>query len=635
MTFAFALLFPLLLPGLAGSLTIYRIGGAEEPLPEVAQREGVGVERVSWAEFADGFGGETRNLSLTGGRIGPVRLGSEDNLSLGAKERGGGVFITKTDYNETTQEFAELSIDGDPSTGFTPDEMTVRRLDGQYILRLGGQFPVNRVRFFPTTGHPERVLETFVVMAYSPDPSQPSGYSVETVAKVGRGQENLWPVVEITFPTRIVEWFRMWVDGWYSALDYVPTHNWEIAEFEVYGEGYVPEASYTSRVLDLQAPGSLARLRWSGFREGRAAATIRMRTGADADPNRYWRYTGRGDEKSFLDEEGAPLTFEAYRDLSTGRAGITTDLDQWSDWVGFAFEESGAAGLALPGLGPYLQVSAAFVPAGMDGAAVDFLELWVSQPRVAGRLVAEVWPVRVEPGEVAAFVYALRPTLSSLDSGFDRLVLSTPGEFVALDSVRIGGEPVPLLAEEIEPHRATLSLPRMEGLQDSKRPVEVFFRARVFRLGTRFAGQVFDSERPLDLELGLGQPVEEGDATFALDGNRATVDIGLTGGVLQWVGVRPSVLTPNGDGVNDRVYVEYTLLKMVGAGEVTVDIHDLAGRRVRQLFRGSDSSGQYAVPWDGGDQADHVVVPGLYVYQVRVDTDAGSEQRGGVIAVAW
>ena len=232
------LLLLLLLPSLAGGLTIYRIGGEGLPLLDAAELEDVAFVRLSWADFAQGFGGGMDNLDTTDSRIAPLLVSPEDNLSLKALERGGGAFFTKTDYVEIRQDFTDWSIDGDPATGVVATALGSFRLDAQYIVRLGGRFPVNRVRFYPVT--PEGVMKTFRLLAYSPDPTHPSGYSWKTVALVEPGQENIWPMVEIEFPTRIVEWFRMRIDNWRSGQGYVPSHPWEIAEFEVYGAGLRP-----------------------------------------------------------------------------------------------------------------------------------------------------------------------------------------------------------------------------------------------------------------------------------------------------------------------------------------------------------------------------------------------------------
>ena len=111
--------------------------------------------------------------------------------------------------------------------------------------------------------------------------------------------------------------------------------------------------------------------------------------------------------------------------------------------------------------------------------------------------------------------------------------------------------------------------------------------------------------------------------------------IQLDGGLLQQVGVEAPVITPNGDGVNDVVAIEYTVLKLAQAGTVEVAVFDISGRRVQQLYQGRDRSGRYGRFWDGRGADGRVVGPGLYVYRVRVAADQGWEQRSGLILVAY
>ena len=94
-------------------------------------------------------------------------------------------------------------------------------------------------------------------------------------------------------------------------------------------------------------------------------------------------------------------------------------------------------------------------------------------------------------------------------------------------------------------------------------------------------------------------------------------------------------MTPNDDGINDQVRIEYTLLELAGVGEVKVSIFDLAGQQVRQIYQGENSSGQHAQLWNGLDEDDQVVAPGIYLYRVQVDTDAGQEERNGLVAVVF
>ena len=59
------------------------------------------------------------------------------------------------------------------------------------------------------------------------------------------------------------------------------------------------------------------------------------------------------------------------------------------------------------------------------------------------------------------------------------------------------------------------------------------------------------------------------------------------------------VFTPNGDGINDQVELNYSLLQLVKPVGVEVGIYDLAGRRVRTVLDAESASGAYAVAWDG------------------------------------
>ena len=98
---------------------------------------------------------------------------------------------------------------------------------------------------------------------------------------------------------------------------------------------------------------------------------------------------------------------------------------------------------------------------------------------------------------------------------------------------------------------------------------------------------------------------------------------------------QPPVVTPNEDGVNDAAGIEYSLLELVGTGQVAVDIFDLAGRLVRPLYRGHLRSGRHVHLWDGRRADSRAVAPGTYLYQVRVDTDEAREEHTGAVSVAY
>lgn len=62
------------------------------------------------------------------------------------------------------------------------------------------------------------------------------------------------------------------------------------------------------------------------------------------------------------------------------------------------------------------------------------------------------------------------------------------------------------------------------------------------------------------------------------------------------------------------------------AGDVKVEIRDLAGRRVRAVLVGSLASGEHEVRWDGRDDAGRVVPAGTYFAVVRTDSQLAAHR---------
>jgi len=58
------------------------------------------------------------------------------------------------------------------------------------------------------------------------------------------------------------------------------------------------------------------------------------------------------------------------------------------------------------------------------------------------------------------------------------------------------------------------------------------------------------------------------------------------------------------------------------AGPVTVEVFDVAGRRVATLVRGTEDAGSRRLAWDARASGGHRIAPGLYF--ARLTTAAGS-----------
>ena len=68
---------------------------------------------------------------------------------------------------------------------------------------------------------------------------------------------------------------------------------------------------------------------------------------------------------------------------------------------------------------------------------------------------------------------------------------------------------------------------------------------------------------------------------------------------------------------------------------MSLEIYDLSGRLVRRVYEGVDSVGEYSHAWDGRDDSNGLVPPGLYLYRLVVDVQPEKETSSGVVAVAY
>ena len=133
----------------------------------------------------------------------------------------------------------------------------------------------------------------------------------------------------------------------------------------------------------------------------------------------------------------------------------------------------------------------------------------------------EIFPPEVELGETAQFSLSIEPTIRAKHSGFDRIQISTPFGVAGVDTVKIGGRPVPFeyFIEGPDSTLFSVQLPRLLQAGDSGELLAVVFRAPALRYGTAFSAWVRNTERPLE----LAQPINPGDADRSLSSESLTV----------------------------------------------------------------------------------------------------------------
>jgi hypothetical protein len=98
--------------------------------------------------------------------------------------------------------------------------------------------------------------------------------------------------------------------------------------------------------------------------------------------------------------------------------------------------------------------------------------------------------------------------------------------------------------------------------------------------------------------------------------------------------VRTATFSPNGDGINDALEVSYNLLKLTRPSPVFFQIFDLSGSLIAQ-GRSAELNGRFVRLWRGLDASGNRVEPGLYLYQIKVEADAKTVSRQGIVNVVY
>ncbi|HJP31708.1 MAG TPA: FlgD immunoglobulin-like domain containing protein [Candidatus Latescibacteria bacterium] len=172
-----------------------------------------------------------------------------------------------------------------------------------------------------------------------------------------------------------------------------------------------------------------------------------------------------------------------------------------------------------------------------------------------------------------------------------------------------------------------VTLPEMLESEDL---VQVSFRSTIYRNQTRF--NLFLGNTSLG---DVRQRVDAGDASDIVSSETVSVSLPQTADLLANVSLSTSVLTPNDDGVHDRLDMEFDLLKLLTPRPVTALVYDLSGRALRSLELADAVAGRYLISWDGNDDSGARVAPGTYLLRISVEGDSRTEEYSRLLAVAY
>ena len=529
------------------------------------------------------------DFNTRAGWIQPRSVEENANIATGILERGGRVTSPNAQAvlrltSDVLKERLHSMVDGDPATAFEAKDVVATGI--LLVVDLGARFGVNHIRFFPRQAFKSDFMKGYVlsindgafgadIVAASVD-KLPDKTLVTVMAQDGSNSRD---TIDVRFPLQYVRYIR---------LESTQRFNWEIDELEIFGSGFVPEADYLSEVFDMEQDALWGRLQWATEQVGlpqRSRLIIRTRSGSSPSPD--------------------------------------DEPDSWSPWS-TPYRNSGDPILS-PAPRRYFQFSMAFESDGLeDGIAVDSLAFEVFRPALAQAIVGEIWPQEVPVGVDTSFVYTIEVTDAQ---GFDRLEIDTQAPVRALRELRVDDQEIEF-SEELGAKGLRVSFARQTG----NRALQVVFDTAVLRYETVFTGRLLDTTR----EGAIPQVIESGNAAARFAGDDLSVRVPLKGQRLVYqVSATPAVFTPNGDGINDYTTIAYDLLYLTGRAPVALRIYDLARNQIAELPAASSGSGRFLHPWDGRDAQGELLLPGVYILQVEVETDNGTERSSSVVTIAY
>lgn len=630
-----ALIGFILLTQNASGVVLYRIGSPFSAV-EKDSLENIGIDfkEINWsaAQLTDAL--ETD--SLAAGSLQPNFFAEDEDIAASLLDRGGWVKVEI--FASENNLVGKVLIDKDPTTSYSWSEIEtgnfVRIRREKTTFNLGGQFLIREVKLRPLAEKPEHFLERLTLGSSPPF----SAFRTPTFPTLVEIKENTEPDISIPIDPPITTSFVQLVIIRESPKEV------GLAAFEIFGGGFVSQSSYESDVIKLDDNASWGQLRWKGRQDPGARVDIRTRTGTDPQPNLFWALrTEQQDSIQYL-QGGGDLSLTEYKKRydkieddfkpTDSKDWISVDTENWSYWSSpYLFENSGNE-IVSPGPRQYFQVKADFLSTVDAGGKIDYIEFSASVPPAVRSVIAEISPIETTVGEPTHFTYYIKPTIRSGDSGFNGVEITTPSGVISIDSLRLDGVNQDNFTSTIKANGLgfEIVLPRKLEPTDSGALIEVVFNALVLReVGTLFNAKIFDTTRPNEIR----QQINPGNAADEVEGDLLSVKTSLTRSLLFSPQIAPNPFTPNNDNINDTMTLSYTLLRVTAPIPITIKIFDLSGQLVKHLYNGNDSIGEYTHSWDGKDNFNKAVAPGIYLYQITADLQSGQEIQNGIVSIVY
>ena len=550
-----------------------------------------------------------------------------DNIALGLRERGGAVDIrneigTRAEGYESTGNSNAL-IDGNIVSswrywGFSQPG------DTEFTFDLGAQYWVDRVRILGDLAGiaPSSVdwrwtrrnaihFPWYIIWGSDGSLAPDGSLRWQVLGELPEHPRNLRDIVhfEERFALRPLRYLRMRYPNRQCCI------TGTTAEFQIFGEGFPAGAVMQSPIYDLGSVRNATGLAWAGEVPAGTRAEIRTRTGNQLQEIHL-----------FHDKNGKEVTQRKYDKLIPSFKGridtVRSPGDDWSIWSQ-VYERPGP-GFLSPMPRRYVQLQVNFLSNDPRRAAMrDEVSLSYDEP-LAAATRAEIHPVETRPGERTAFTYFLSWDASG--RGFDQLLMRS-GAVIEPGEIRVAGRVVEAKITDVE-----------EGIDiafadafDRGGLLEIDFTSTIYRQRTSFSAFLASGRG----DERISQQVNEGDAHADVASERVAVSLPVAPALVGKLALSSTLFTPNGDGISDRLRIDFALLNVLEPRGVRVALYDMGGQQIRILHDKPRRAGPMALQWDGLDDGGQLVPPGHYILRIEVQADTDAEGVARLISLAY
>ncbi len=506
-----------------------------------------------------------------------LETGENENLALG---KFAYIVYQGTQPSDTGSRNALRLLDGNLSSPsyiqFPP--LNLNGENGSYIIvDLQAVRTVKRVQMYTLGNNLNLRMRAFSIFA---------GEDTVTMEKVYQENDNQIASPSAQFNPIVARFIKV-------VIDVIPQNNATvISELQVFGEGFLPEGIYYSGVRTVPKAVNFGTMQYTGSRPAGTGIFVSFRSGDIALPD-------------------------------------TT----WSPWSNEVTESGSLFGVYEPR--KFLQYRIRLTTQNLSTPEIDEIRINYDTLNVASVTDAAISPQFAQVLKEGEFTLTVNLQFQPGDRGVDSIYILTPSPAELL-GLTVNGQPAgnsfrESAASIVIAFNATISVSSVVSIRILTTPFQAVnpYQISISSKTGGYNPQRVDAKRN-----------DQVDAW-------SIVTVGVPERLIIRAKAEPNPFTPNGDGKNDVTNLQFFLGNIgepnnfVGnqTRKLTIKIYDMNGRLVRDLYDSYDKAFAFisdnAIPWDGRDNSGAVVRPGVYLYQIYVDSDNGGETATKTVVVAY